>query len=325
MTATIAAPLIRPTIPKEWPIHRFDELLGESVPEPPRLPGLNHLQIEMTNHCDLQCVECPQRLMQRYRQWMTMDVYEAILAKVLMRYSFDTVIPHKDGESLLYPHIMPAIATMARVHRGKFTIYTNGTHFTKEFYDFIRTLPNRFEVFMSFHFVGFASKRFDEDRTKDYDCSSGAEALMAALREPDEKIEFAVSSHVTKWVDVEKAEAWKHEWDDVAKTYTQLRGVHLNTNINPWAGHIDAGTVSFPSCPYGDGGHLFVGVTGDVIPCCMDLNHELVQGNLMTDDMDAIMERRRQFYEDVAVPERRQPRCVTCLSANQNGCGGGCQ
>lgn len=323
MTATFVRPATIPRLPKVWPQEHFDALLSQDRPASVPLEGLNHLQIEMTNHCDLQCVECPQRLMNRYRQWMMPDVFEAILTRLLMRYEFETIIPHKDGESLLYPHIEAAIRTMARVHSGKFAIYTNGTHFTKAFYDFIRTLPNKFQVLMSFHFQGFESKKADCSVVEAYSCDKGGAALMECLQEPAANVEFIISSHLHKYADRNFLDGWKTQWEAVAAQYPQLSAVHLNPHINPWAGHMEGyGTVSFPECPYGDGGHLFVGVTGNVLPCCMDLNEELGLGNLLDDDLDTILARRERFYADVAIPEKRQARCVTCLSGTDGGCGG---
>lgn len=313
---------VRPTLPKEWPAERFARF--DRQDGKPRFGNVKHIQIEMTNNCDLQCVECPQRLMQRLRQWMTMDVLETIFAKILHSYEFDTIIPHKDGESLLYPHIKPAIQAMSNCHKGKFCIYTNGTHFTKDFYDFIRTLPNKFEVLMSFHQIGFTGKKWNQadcEETKDYSTEKAGNELMACLREPADNVEFIMSSHLTPYVDRAKMEDWLSHWNGVKAQYPKLTGVHLNPHINSWGGHMkELGTVGFEACPYGDAQHMFIGVTGSVLPCCIDLNEDLVIADLMTDSVDEILVRREDFYRRVAVPSLRKPRCVECLS----GCTGGC-
>lgn len=315
---------LTPTFPKVWPADRFARF--DRQDDKPRLGNVEHLQIELTNHCDLQCVECPQRLMNRRREWMGMGVLEAIFEKLLQPFQFETIIPHKDGESLLYPHILPAIRTMSQVHKGKFVIYTNGTHFTKEFYDVIRTLDNKFQVFMSFHQIGFSGReKFKQGctETREYSTDEAGAALMACLAEPSENVEFAISSHLTPFVDHAKMEGWKRHWDGVAEQYPTLTGVHLNTAINPWGGHMkDMATVEFQECPYGDAAHMFVGVTGSVLPCCIDLNEDLVIADLMRDSIDEIVVSREDFYRRVAIPSLRKPRCVECLG----GCGttGGC-
>lgn len=310
--------------PKEWPAERF--LRFDRQDGKPRFGNVEHLQIEITNHCNLHCVECPQRLMDRRRQWMDIDVLETLFAKVLHPYQFDTIIPHKDGESLMHPHIKEIISALSGVHKGKFVLYTNGTLFTKDFYDHIRTLDNKFEVFMSFHQVGFSGQqKFKHGctETKEYDTTEADEALLACLRESSENVDFAISSHLTPFVDHGKMQAWEAKWKAVAAQYPKLKGVHLNSAINPWGGHMkDMATVGFEECPYGDAKHMFVGVTGSILPCCIDLNEDLVIADLMTDSVEEIIVSREDFYRRVAIPKLRKPRCVECLS----GCGsGGCQ
>lgn len=299
---------------KRWDGERLEYLRGRKWLHPEPVEGLRYLQVEMTNQCNLQCVECPQRLMVRPRQYMDMATFERVL-DLLERARFEAIIPHKDGESLLHPHIQDAITLMSHVQpEVKFVIYTNGTHFSKAFYDFARRLPNKFQVLVSYHFQGFRTRRPDCEEIVQYDCEPAEAELRQCIADPAGNVELVLVSHVTPYSDAEQQNAWQARWAQVAANRPEvLSAVHLNRDINPWAGHIDIGTTTFQVCPYDTGEHLFVGVTGNILPCCMDLNEELTIADLAQYDMEEIMELRRRFYYDVQRPKSRRPRCIACI------------
>ena len=59
-------------------------------------------------------------------------------------------------------------------------------------------------------------------------------------------------------------------------------------------------TCAYDGCPYADFGHLFIGVTGNIIACCLDLEEEIIFGNVMKDDPAEIMDKVGEFYENQA-------------------------
>ncbi len=298
----LAPPAVKPVLPKQWPYERLLRALDDAPRSAPWLAGCKHLQVEITNHCDLACVECPQRFMQRYRQGMTIDTFEAVLTKVVAGHRWESITLHKDGEPLLYKHIKDAFRTISQAHRGSFDLYTNGTHLTKEFYDFAASLPNKWRFLVSFHFHDPDGGRYSVER--------GTRVLADCLADPQPNIELIATTHLTKYASPAEAEEWRAGWS----TYPNLT-THVNPNLNPWAGHIDGGTTTFSSCPYGSAEHLFIGVTGNVVPCCLDLNEDLALGNVVTDPLPEIMAKRAALYESTLKPETRTPLCGVCLSA----------
>ena len=88
----------------------------------------------------------------------------------------------------------------------------------------------------------------------------------------------------------------------------------MNSDINPWGGLIKQEHMStFTGCPYGDGEHFFIGVTGNVIPCCIDLEEEIIFGNIMKDPKSEILERRNEFYQSLKEGPTRSL-CKRCLN-----------
>jgi hypothetical protein len=105
---------------------------------------------------------------------------------------------------------------------------------------------------------------------------------------------------------------WFKFWENLKSVNRSIYAIHANTAINPWAGKIKQENVIHftEGCPYRSGDHLFIGVTGNVLPCCIDLEEEIVIGNIMEDDFDLILDVREEFYKK----ERNEELCKKCLS-----------
>ena len=94
----------------------------------------------------------------------------------------------------------------------------------------------------------------------------------------------------------ERLDEWRATWQ---KYIDRGLSVHANVGLNPWTGRIDEpGTVEFHGCPYADFGHMFFGVTGNIIACCMDLEEEIIFGNVMKDDPAEMVRVLEAFYKE---------------------------
>lgn len=265
-----------------------------------------NIQVELTNKCNLSCVECPHRLMKRKHQNMRLAIFEAVLDQYVKVHNPGTVILHKDGEPLLYPFLKKAITLLADVSRCNIDIYTNGLLLKKKNVEFFGEFQNKFRVLVSFH------KHNSDGSTNDY--RPVTTELTDILRSCPENVEFVLASHVTDMAEKSELDAWQQSWQRIAKTTSCLSAVHVNSVINPWAGLIyQNNIVPFAGCPYADFGHLFIGVTGNVLACCVDLEEEIVFGNVMRDKPDDIMERLAAFYADLAKGHITRELCKRCL------------
>jgi hypothetical protein len=142
--------------------------------------------------------------------------------------------------------------------------------------------------------------------------------LKNVLRNPPRNVEFIAVSHRSKWVSEETQENWRATWAGLPIT------VHCNCSINPWTGLMeDIATCHHNGCPYSDFGHWFFGVTGNVIACCMDLEEEIVLGNVLRDDPTDMFARTAAFYaEQPRILEAKElhPRgvCRNCFGQHRN-------
>jgi len=175
----------------------------------------------------------------------------------------------------------------------KIDIYSNGVLLPawakrgQDFFEFLATLPNKVRYMMSFHPLNHDYSLNDYQPTVEY--------LWGVLRDPPKNVEFITVSHKSKWVPEAAQEWWRLIWEGYPIT------VHKNCSINPWTGRMeDIATCHYNGCPYSDFGHWFFGVTGNVIACCLDLEEEIVLGNVLTHTPEDMFRETEQFYQDAA-------------------------
>lgn len=229
---------------------------------------------------------------------MTDEVWNKILYDYIVPYkdvnSFSppTFIPHKDGEGLLNKRLPERLRDLASVAPDmKIDIYSHGLMLPKwrdrdeDFFEFLMSLPNRVRYMMSYH-----------PKNHDYsvnDYTATIKYLKEVLRDPPPNVEFITVSHKSKWVSEETQQNWQATWAGLPIT------VHSNCSINPWTGLMeDVATCHYNGCPYSDFGHWFFGVTGNVIACCLDLEEEIVLGNVLVDTPTEMFTKTAEFYAE---------------------------
>lgn len=266
-----------------------------------------NIQIELTNHCNLSCVECPNRLMKRKRQHMRWDVINAIITDYIVPMEPECIILHKDGEPLLHPEFSKIAYLISWYTNSKLDVYTNGLFLSQEFIKRLGSISNPVRVLISFHFENADGTQNNYEKK-----SLSIESMIEAA---NGNIEFVLATHLIREEDRSHREQWKERWTNfAARKNVNITGVHIGESINPWAGLISVGHLStFVECPYSDAAHLFVGCTGNVLPCCMDLEEEIVFGNILKDEVSQIMEARDAFYTKTREHIIEHDLCRRCL------------
>jgi hypothetical protein len=234
--------------------------------------------------------------MQRKREFMSNEVWDVILNCYIVPYMSvgaseerpATFIGHKDGEPLLNKKLPDRLRSLPR--GIKIDIYSHGLMLPKlraqgrDFMEFLASLPNKVRYMMSYHPVNGDGSKNDYSDTVQY--------LRSILCDPPKNVEFIAVSHRSRWVTEETQEQFKWWFSGLPIT------VHCNTDINPWTGRIAEATCKYHGCPYADFGHWFFGVSGNVIACCLDLEEDIVLGNVLTNEPDAMFKMTSDFYED---------------------------
>lgn len=259
-------------------------------------------------------------MMKRKQQFMTDEVWEAILHDYIVPYRFHnqhcppTFIGHKDSEPLLDRKLPDRLRSLPP--DMKIDVYSNGVllprlHDTgRDFIELLASLPNRVRYLMSYHPRNHDGSENNYTDTVIY--------LRNVLRDPPPNVEFITVSHRSKWVTPDMQAWWKQVWQGQPIT------IHCNASLNPWTGliHEEEGMAHFNGCPYGDFGAWFFGVTGNVIACCMDLEEEIVLGNVLTHDPAQMFAATEVFYAEqrrILAAKERHPRgvCSNCFGQDR--------
>lgn len=265
---------------------------------------LHLVQIELTNKCNLDCVYCPRPHLKRKKESMKLETFEKILE--VFGGNTKAVGLSKDGEPLLHPDFNLFIDKLTAVHRGMIDIYTNGILLTEDKVDKLGSVPNVIRVLVTEHHYGRqGSQRKLAERTRDN--------LLKALKKGYDNLQFHITLHCPpKCSDGPVDEGtWEAYWKGIKANSQNLMSVNLNKNINPWLGFVELSDRPKSSmCPYAisPNEQLFFGVTGNALACCVDLNEELVLGNILThtgdelrSNVDAVRERlRNKDMKDLA-------------------------
>lgn len=252
--------------------------------------------------------------MERKREFMRPEVWTTILQKYILPYKHintpkdgrPTLISHKDGEPLLDKLLPDRLKEVSDACPDmNIDTYSHGLMLPswrkrgRDFIAFLASLPNRCRYLMSYHPYNHDGSVNDYTGTFAY--------IREVLASPPKNVEFIMVAHISKQADEQAILAWKQSWEGLPVT------VHANVSINPWTGLIEDPHVSaFNGCPYGDFGHWFFGVTGNVIACCLDLEEQIVFGNVMVDDPAEMFAKVDAFYADQRARVVKHTVCNNC-------------
>jgi hypothetical protein len=265
--------------------------------------------------------------MERRGRFMAREVFDTILHRYVLpfkdrnRFCPPTVILHKDGESTLHRDYDDFIRAISDADPGlKIDIYTHGLTLPRKsgFLEFLGALPCRLRMLMSFHFYN------GDGSANDY---AATDALVRKYLDEGRwprNVELILTSHVVRPMTIERLAEWKATWQRYVDG-GQVSAVHANAALNPWTGRIsEPGTVQFNGCPYGDFGHFFFGVTGNVIACCLDLEEEIVLGNVLDGTPpEEMFARAEAFYAEqrrILAAQELHPRgvCRNCFGQKRD-------
>lgn len=234
---------------------------------------------------------------------MSIDLWNFIFDKYVIPYNNinsnlnrPTLIPHKDSDPILFKHFMECVSRIREIPQMALDIYTQGLLLKQPHIDFFASLPNPVRLMITFHFYNHDGSENDYTKTSQF--------LRSIIADKPRNVEITFVAHKSRLITMDRLQAWKDSWGDIAV---------INTHINPWTGLInEPGAKTHGHCPYDSFDHIFFGVTGNIIACCMDLEEQIVFGNVMTDEPAEMIEKLRLFYE-AQRREMQHPLCSNCF------------
>ena len=240
------------------------------------------IYIEITNKCNLNCTFCSP--LKRELKEMSINEFSSIISKI--KPYTDYIYLHVKGEPLLHSHL-DEILSICDKENIKVNITTNGTLLKEKFnilnnHNCIRQInislhsennyKNYFEnvfdiskqlcgkIFISFRLWTLDNLKLDNKSTIIVDKIINSYNLSTDVVE---KIKKDKSVKIFNNTFVNKDNLF--DWPDVNK----------DLNINGMC--------------YGLDTHIAILVNGDVVPCCLDANGDIVLGNIFKEDLDNIL------------------------------------
>jgi radical SAM protein with 4Fe4S-binding SPASM domain len=228
------------------------------------------VQMELTNACQLDCAECPHRIMSRKVGVMDLDLAKLLIEEGLL-YRRDMGFTLSGlGEPLLYPHLPELIYFMKTKGVAYYSLFTSLSAPTKNVERVFKAISDtgisgQFAITKHFY-DGHGDYQVDEDQFQKH--------FDMALKLPG-NVDKHIHMNATKFHTSEFL-------DSFLKHYRQFLphdNVHFTKTINPWFNTVkdmasmewgaDLGCLTKSICDYPF--ILFhVGWDGKVIICCTD-------------------------------------------------------
>ena len=242
-----------------------------------------NLQIELSTVCNWDCDYCPRPYLTRAKEFISYETFHKAVDTFIEETT--TLILSKDGEPLMHPDFGDLFSYVVGKYAGKIDIYTNGVFLTNDILDILGSVPNNISIFVTDHTV---SREGTQDSTKTL-----ANFTNAVDREYT-NISLNLTKHAFNGQTKEDAN-WLRTWNVYKHDHPNVAAIHLNQHKNSWAGFV--GTEKYNSCPFIEYEFVGVGITGNVTMCCLDLNEELVAGNILTDTKEDILSSRHNYKQ----------------------------
>lgn len=242
-----------------------------------------NLQIELSTHCNWDCDYCPRPHLTREKEFISYETFHKAVDTFIEETT--TLILSKDGEPLMHPDFGDLFFYAIGKYTGKVDIYTNGVFLTNDILDILGSVPNAISIFVTDH---TASRKGTQDSTK----------TLANFTNAVDRGYTNISLNLTKHAFNEQTKEdtnWLRTWNVYKHDHPNVSSIHLNSHKNSWAGFV--GTAKYDSCPFMEYEFIGVGITGNVTMCCLDLNEELVAGNILTDSKEDIMSSRYNYKQ----------------------------
>ena len=247
--------------------------------------------LEITNVCNRSCAFCPKT--RRAPRFLAEDDFVRLLEK--LRPWTDYLYFHLMGEPLLHPQL-ERFLTLAGERGFRVILTTNGT-----------LLAHTEQVLLqapALHKVNLSLHSFEANAGKDLECyvntcadfagKAAAQGILVNLRlwNGDSAARTGWNAENARILDL-LAIRFPRPWAQSRTGERLAERVYLDrAEIFDWPDPEAAGENARHGC-YGLRDQLGVLCDGTVVPCCLDHDGELALGNLLTEELEEILNRPR--------------------------------
>lgn len=270
--------------------------------------------IEITNRCNLNCEFCPKTI--RKAQDMTLDNFEHIIKEV--KDYTELIYLHVKGEPLLHKELKE-ILDICEKNDIKVNLTTNGTLLKKNI-QILENSKSLRQINISLHSAIQNNKQDDE-----------IEKYMNDIFECVDKLKPKIIISYRLW-NVNSIEENQHNkfilemlahryripmLYNIAKENNFVKlddNIYLNQDIQFNWPNIDNEEISCKGTCLGLKNQIAILVNGDVVPCCLDENANILLGNIFENTLEEILnsDKATRIIEGFNNNKLEEKLCRTC-------------
>ena len=262
--------------------------------------------LEITNHCNLDCLFCPKT--ERAKHRLSLDEFELLTDKLIGKVEF--LYFHLMGEPFLHP-LLPQFIQIARQKNFIPVLTTNGTLLSKA-QEVIEARPHKIQISLHSH-EGNAKEHPEEyiHQVMTFAQEAASKGILIVLRLWNEGGYDRTNDYIQDLIAQYQPRPWTQRHD----------GWKLSKNLYieydrmfewPDAKHAEYDATDV-FC-YALRNQLGVLVDGSVVPCCLDHAGDIALGNLFNQSLDEILQspRATALYDGFTHHKAVEPLCQRC-------------
>jgi len=284
---------------------------------------INTVFIELTNHCNCQCKSCPQSIgLSRLKGYMDFNLFKKIVDEAWTISS--TINLSFFGEPTLHPEFLRCLEYLRKRPVGKsIVIFSNFLNVTQEIMDgIICATPKKVHLSIN----AATSQTYDTIRPGKFCVDLNGEVFVNNRFEilcskvihwfntpnrPITRHEFTVASY-----SVHELKAFVKMWLPFLKTGDEI----LTKGVLSYGGTMlnEPFLISSPCGMWGSQNYLVVDWQGNVSPCFLDNDMQLIIGSVLQDSLKNIQKsQKRKDIRQQSLDRAIKP-CDTCLDASHS-------
>lgn len=249
--------------------------------------------IEITNICNLKCEFCLET--NREKRFMKLDEFEIIIQKI--KDYTDLILLHVKGEPLLHPNLKD-ILDICDKNNIKVNITTNTT-LLKQNLEILSNSNALRQLNLSIH--DLEQNNIDKENTF-------LDIVDSVNKLKNTNLELIISYRLWNISEIGKNEKNKmflqilEDKYNISEIYEKClknsfveldNNIFLNQDIEfEWPRMEDEIVSEYGKC-YGLKNQIAILVNGDVVPCCLDTNGDIVLGNILNQRLEEILNNKK--------------------------------
>lgn len=262
--------------------------------------------LEITNHCNLNCVFCPKT--DRKKHQMTLREFETLTDKLKGHVKF--LYFHLMGEPFLHP-LLPDFIQIARNKKFIPVLTTNGTLLSKRM-EVLDSLPHKIQISLHSH-EGNARKDLEEyvNEVMTFAIQAIKRGCIIVLRLWNDGGHNRMNTAILQQIAIHQPQPWtprKDGWKLTEHLFIE------NDNMFEWPDIEQEAYNETEVFCYALRNQIGVLADGTVVPCCLDHNGDLNLGNLFEQSLLDILStpRAKAIYNGFTRHSAVEPFCQRC-------------